>query len=86
MNTENIFMVANILFTFGTLLLFSKVFKNRNMLNDFDLYGSVLTTIALFCMLIGYIMLKMYLPFLFAIPTTLFWLYVSVHTLIRYNT
>jgi hypothetical protein len=86
MNAENIFMFANILFTIGTLLLFSKVFKNRNILNDFDVYGSILTMNALFCMLIGYAMLEMYLPFLFAIPTTLFWLYVSVHTLIQYNT
>lgn len=72
MTAENIFMFANMLFTIGTLLLFSKVFKNRNMLNDFDIYGSIFTTCALFLMLMGYVLLEMYLPFLFAIPTTLF--------------
>lgn len=74
-------MVGNILFTVGTLFLFKKVVNNRNMLNDFDLYGSLLTTMALFCMLIGYLSLQMYLPLLFALPTTLFWMFVSIYTL-----
>ena len=83
MNAENIFMLANVLFTIGTLLLLKKVVINRKILNDLDLNGSILTTIALFFMLIGYLILEMHLPFLLAIPTTLFWTYVSICTLVN---
>lgn len=82
MNSEFIFIQANILFTAGTLLLFKKVIKNRSMLQDFDLYGSLLTTAALFCMIVGYLNLQMYLSLLFALPTTLFWVFVSIYTLL----
>lgn len=83
MSAENVFMLANVLFTIGTLLLLKKIIINRKILNDLDLNGSILTSIALFFMLIGYVMLEMYLPFLFAIPTTLFWTYVSICTLVK---
>ena len=82
MSFEFMFTIANILFTIGTVLLFRRVVKNRTMLKDFDLYGSLLTTIALFCMLVAYLDIQIYLPLLFALPTTLFWLFVSVYTLV----
>jgi hypothetical protein len=45
-DSEDIFTVANIIFTIGTVRLFLQVIKNRNTLKDFDFTGSVLTMIA----------------------------------------
>ena len=81
MNAENVFTLANIIFTVGTLLLFAKVVKNRNILNDFSLSGSVLTTVGMVFSIIGYSMLEMYTPVIFAIPTMSFWGYVSFYTI-----
>ena len=83
MNAENMFTLANIIFTVGTLLLFAKVVKNRNILNDFSLSGSVLTTVGMVFTIIGYSMLEMYTPVIFAIPTMSFWGYVSFYTIIK---
>ena len=39
--SEDIFTVANIIFTIGTVRLFLQVIKNRSTLKDFDFTGSV---------------------------------------------
>lgn len=79
-NAEYIFMAANIVFTIGTLLLFIKVIKNRSMLHDFDLMGSIVTTAALMLMLLRYYEFKMFSSIFFLMPTLLFWLFVSFYS------
>ncbi|MDG6243522.1 MAG: hypothetical protein QCH31_03900 [Methanolobus sp.] len=81
MNPETTFFLANIFFTIGTIFLFSKVIKNRQLLKDFDLIGSITTTLALFLILISYINMQIYFTALLAIPTFLFWLFVSIYTI-----
>ena len=83
MNAENVFTLANVIFTVGTLLLFTKVVKNRNILNDFSLSGSVLTTVGMVFSIIGYSMLEMYTPVIFAIPASSLWGDVCFYTIIK---
>lgn len=80
-NAENLFTLANIVFTIGTLLLVRKVITNRNRLSDFDITGAILTTTALVLMLAGYSLLGMGASLLFTLPTFLFWLFVSVYSI-----
>lgn len=79
MNPEDTFTLANIIFIIGTLLLFSKVIKNKDILNDFDLIGSILTSLGMFMMLAGYYKFSMFLSIIFSMPTFLFWVFVSFH-------
>jgi len=74
---EDLFIMANIIFTIGTTLLFLKVIRNRNTLKDFSLQGSVLTMVAILFMVAGFLTLRMYVSALFLIPTMLFWVFVS---------
>jgi hypothetical protein len=76
-NSEDIFTVANIMFTIGTVRLFLQVIKNRSTLKDFDFTGSVLTMIAILVMIVGFFNMKMYISLLFIIPTMAFWAFVS---------
>lgn len=80
MNPEYIFMAANIVFAIGTLLLFKKVIKNRNALNDFDFIGSTLTAFAMFLMFAGYYQINMFRSIVFLLPTLVFWVFVSVYS------
>lgn len=80
MQASMIFAAANILFTAGTFMLSIKVVKNRNIPNDLDLSGSVLTIVALSCMLAGYNELHMNTSVLFTIPTWTFWVFVVLCT------
>lgn len=85
MNPEYIFTSANVVFTIGTFLLFLKVVKNRNMLNDFDVVGSGLTAIALVLMVAGFIYISMYISVLFMLPTLAFWVFVTVYSMKKYK-
>lgn len=78
MSTENIFLVANILFTIGTALLIIKVIQNRVSLRDFDSMGSLITTVALAIMIVGYYDLKLFTSIVFCVPTLIFWAVVSI--------
>ena len=78
MSAESTFLVANILFTCGTLLLLMKVMKNRISLHDFDLAGAILTTLALIVMIVGYYELESFSNIVFTIITLLFWAVVSI--------
>ena len=78
---EFIFTTANIIFTIGTLRLFKTVIKNRSSLHDFDLIGSMLTSAALFLMVIGYLENRMIVSFVFLMPTLMFWMFVSMYSL-----
>jgi len=80
MNPENIFLLANCIFVIGTARLFIPVIKNRNALNDFDMYGAIITALALSIMLIGYAYMAMYIAMTFMLPTLAFWLLVSICT------
>ena len=81
MEMEHIFTAANIIFTIGTLRLFKTVIKNRASLHDFDLIGSLLTSGALFLMVIGYLENRMIVSFVFLLPTFGFWIFVSMYSL-----
>lgn len=78
--SEYIFMYANMLFTLGTILLFKKVIADKNVLYNFDVVGSIITLFALTTMLIGYWNLQMYVAMLFSMPTWLFWLFVIIYS------
>ncbi len=76
-NSEDIFTLANIIFTIGTVRLFLQVIKNRNTLKDFDFTGSVLTMIAILVMIVEFFSLRMYVSLLFILPIMAFWAFVS---------
>jgi len=80
MNPENIFLLANCIFVIGTARLFIPVIKNRNALNDLDMYGAIITTLAVSIMLFGYAYVMMYTAMAFLLPTLAFWVLVSVCT------
>jgi heme A synthase len=81
MQPEDIFTIANIIFTIATTRLFLQVIRNRDTLKDFELIGSFLTTVAIVVMSIGFISVKMYVSLLFIIPTLAFWAFVTVSSL-----
>lgn len=76
-NSEDIFTIANIIFTVGTARLFLQVIRNRDTLKDFDLTGSVLTMVAILVMIMGFFNIGMYISLLFILPTMAFWVFVS---------
>ena len=80
MDAELIFTSANVIFTIGTIVLFRKVLKNRNMLKDFDFIGSCMATIAMALTIRGYFELDMTSSILFSIPTFSFWIFVSIYS------
>jgi heme A synthase len=77
-NSEDIFTIANIIFTIGTARLFLQVIRNRDTLKDFDFTGSVLTMVAILVMIVGFFNIRMYVSLLFIIPTMAFWAFVSM--------
>ncbi len=77
---EYIIILANLVFTAGTALLFQKILKNRNVLKDFDLSGSLITAAGSLIMAVGYFEMGMFGSILSVVPTLGFWLFVSVYT------
>jgi tellurite resistance protein TehA-like permease len=80
MNTELLFILANLFFLAGTILLARKVIKNRDTLKDFDLYGSTINFVGMMVMATGLMELKSYVAAIVSIPTTLFWAIVAVYS------
>ena len=69
MTSEILMTIGNSFFLIGTTLLSLKVLKNRNMLNDFDFKGSVLTFFGTVFMAVYLLNMQAFLSFTIAIPT-----------------
>ena len=83
MSAETFMNIAKSLFLVGTLLLSRKVLKNKNMLKDFDLNGSILTCLGTLSMIVALALLNAWVSVVIAIPTILFWGVVSMYSFKR---
>lgn len=75
---EILFGLANIAYLVGTTLLTRKVLKNRNSIKDYDLIGSLLTTIGLLFTITAQIVLGYWIVIMLLLPTLAFWILVSI--------
>lgn len=80
MNTELLFSSANLLYLSGTILLARKVIKNRDKLNDFDLYGSSINVVGMIVMAFALIDVRSYIAAIISVPTMLFWAIVALYS------
>lgn len=80
MNIELLFSMANIMYLAGTVFLIRRVVKNRNMLKDFDPYGSLINFIGMLINIFALIGLTYYTTVLISTPTMIFWLMASIYS------
>jgi len=78
MNTDLLFALANFLYLLGTIFLIKRLIKNRNALNDFDFYGSIINVMGMTITAYAFIEIKSYIAAVISIPTMLFWAMAAV--------
>ena len=74
---------SGFIFTIGTTFLLIKVLKERKSLNNYDLTGSFLTSLALFINIIAYYELNYTSTIILTLPTFAFWFIIV--TIKMYN-
>lgn len=77
---ELLFNIANISFLIGTILLTRRIIKNRNVLRDFDAYGSSLNVIGMTITVIALVELRFYTTIIISLPTLMFWTIASIYS------
>ncbi len=80
MDNGSLFSIANLFYLVGTILLSKKVMKNRNTLNDFDVYGSITNAAGMMVTTYTLIGLESYVAAIVSVPTMLFWIMTSVYS------
>ncbi len=73
-----LFIVSNTAFLFGTGLLMRQVIKNRNVLDDYDVYGSFLNVVGMALGGVILVELNQWLSLALQLPTLIFWVIVTV--------
>ena len=82
MITWNILLIANIICAIGTLFQINKVIKNRALLKGYDILGSILTCLSVVMFQIVFLYLEQYLSFSLGMITVIYWLLVTIYTII----
>ncbi len=80
---DGLFIFMNILFSIGTCLLIKTVWKNRKVLNGYNLFGASITLMALLVAVVAYFMMGNWLAILFASITVFYWGLVVFYTLFK---
>lgn len=80
MNVGLLFSLANSFYLIGTFFLTRKVIKNRNALNDFDFYGSLINFVGMLINVVALIGTGSYMAVIISIPTVAFWAIVAVYS------
>lgn len=83
MDTNLLFILANLSYLVGTIFLTKRVIKNRNTLNDFDFYGSSINFVGMMIMAYVFFELKSYVAMIVSIPTMTFWAIVAIYSFKR---
>lgn len=80
MNTNILFSLANLFYLVGTIFLIRRVIKNRNALNDFDFYGSIINVIGMLITAYAFTKIESYFAIIISVPTILFWVMAAVYS------
>lgn len=80
MDTNVLFGLANLFYLVGTIFLIRRVIKNRNALNDFDFYGSVINVIGMLITAYAFTKIGSYFAIIISVPTILFWVMAAVYS------
>jgi len=72
--------LANLFYLVGTLFLTRKVIKNRNALNDFDFYGSLINVAGMLITAYAFIMMEWYSAAIISLPTMVFWAIAAIYS------
>jgi hypothetical protein len=75
---EGLFLAGNLVMFVGTSLLIATVWRNRTLLQGYDLLGAVLTLTGLLAFYGAYVASGQWLSCVFATITVLYWLAVVV--------
>lgn len=76
---EIIFGVGNMLFLIASYPMISKALKNKASLKGFSFFGSLLTSLGMATMIIGFVYINVYTSAIIAIPTLLYWVIVTYY-------
>lgn len=80
MNIELLFSLANLFYLVGTVFLTIRLVKNRDMLKDFDPYGSIINFTGMVINVLALIGLGYYITVMISMPTMIFWLIASIYS------
>ena len=76
MNWGILLDIGNIIMFIGTSLLIRTVIKNKDMLQGYDLQGSILTFVALLCLYFGFMAIGQWISVIASTITVLYWGFV----------
>jgi hypothetical protein len=80
---EVLFLAGNLVMFVGTSMLIRTVWRNRTLLQGYDLFGSILTLVGLFLFYAAYVASFQWLSCVFATITVLYWLFVVMFKMVR---
>ena len=80
MDASFLLSLANSLYLVGTLFLARKVIKNRNALNDFDFYGSLINVVGMLITAYAFIIMGWYSAVVISLPTMAFWAIAAIYS------
>lgn len=80
MSIDLLFALANFMYLFGTIFLIKRLIKNRNSINDFDFYGSLINVMGMGITAYAFIEIKSYIAAIISIPTMLFWAMAALYS------
>jgi pheromone shutdown protein TraB len=74
--TETLFLAGNIIMFVGTSLLICTVWRNRTLLQGYDLFGAILTLVGLLLFYAAFLASGQWLSCVFATITVCYWAFV----------
>jgi len=78
-SAELFFNIGNGLFLFSSYPMIKAAIKNKTSLRGYSFNGSLLTSMGMLFMIIGFLYLKSYLTAIIAIPTLTYWAIVTYY-------
>lgn len=80
MNTNLLFSLSNLFYLIGTAFLIRRVIKNRYVLNDFDIYGSLINFVGMLINVTALIEIDSYMAVIISAPTIVFWAMTAAYS------
>jgi len=81
LTTTTLFSIASFIFTLASTKSAVTVWRHRETLNGFDMYGASMTAVGMMFIVAGYYISSMWLPIALSCPTIAFWTLVAVYTI-----
>jgi len=76
-----LFVVANALYFLAGFLLIKRVWKNRNILDDYSPTGALMTFVAMGICIIAYCFMYNWASVILSIPNLILWLFATVFSI-----